>query len=287
MTSITILTIVVVALLTLIIFGLAWLGYSSCIKAYRVETEAGKHDQEILKEFHSKKKDKKGLIGIICSYATLTALAGLFITGMVYKASGENFTINNQTALVIKSGSMSDFYNEATAQSLNYDKSLQFGVGDVCIFETNFDHLVEGEVYGYKHKNIIITHRLIAYDEINKVCKFKGDNNSSYDGLVSVDNVVYHYTGRKLPAIGAFVLFAQSYFGIWAIIGVVGVIISSEIIYYKIEKINKERYKVIYVPEEKQEIRPSKKIKARFRRRDGTLVTIYEKSLKGESKNEK
>ena len=68
MASITIITIVVVALLTVIIFGLAWLGWSSCIKSYKMEVDQGKHDNAILKDYHSKKKNKLELIGIICSY---------------------------------------------------------------------------------------------------------------------------------------------------------------------------------------------------------------------------
>ena len=125
MNSITIIAIVVVALLTAIIFGLAWLGYSSCLKAYKFEVKAGTHDKKIHSEYVSKKKDKLGLVGLISSYLVLTLLAGLFITGMTYKISGENFTVNNQTVLVIKSGSMSDFYDEKTAESLNNDRSLQ------------------------------------------------------------------------------------------------------------------------------------------------------------------
>ena len=98
MNSITIITIVVVALLTLIIFGLSWLAYSSCLKAYNLEVNFGKHDEELKKEYHTKKRG--GLLGLICSWVVLSALLGLFVTGVVYKASGENFTINNQTVLM-------------------------------------------------------------------------------------------------------------------------------------------------------------------------------------------
>lgn len=252
MTSITIISIVVVALLTVIIFGLAWLGYSSCIKAYKIETEAGKHDEEILKEYHSKKK-KSGLVGLICSYLALAALSGLFVTGIVYKARGENFAVNNQTALVIKTGSMSDYYNEELADEyklLEY-RDLQFDVGDICLFNTLNDttELVKGEVYGYRYKNIIVTHRLIEIYDGN-VYEFRGDNNPVSDPLVKGENIIYHYTGQKVPGIGAFILYAQSYFGIWSIVGIIGVAVSSEIVYRKLEKINKERDKIIYIPGE-------------------------------------
>jgi len=248
MISITIILIVVVALLTTVIFGLAWLGYGSCLKAYKVEVEAGKHDIEIKEQYHSKKKNKGGLIGIICSWLALSVLMGLFVTGIAYKASGENFTINNQTALVIKTGSMSEFYNDARAAEYNHDTSLQFNVGDICIFTKDFE-LKEGEVYGYKYKNIIITHRLLSYDESQGLCEFRGDANSVKDtavyGLVPVENIVYKYTGTKIPVIGAFVLYAQSYFGLWSLAGIIGITVSSEIVYHKIETINRERDKYI------------------------------------------
>ena len=245
MASITIISIVVVALLTVIIFGLAWLGYSSCLKSYKMEVDKGKHDTEIFKEYHSKKKNKGGLIGLIGSYLALLALSGLFVTGMVYRINGENFTINNQTALVIKSGSMSEYYSEELANEyelLGYDGSLQFGVGDICMFEkvSEDTELVKGEVYGYKYKNIIITHRLVG--SFMDTYEFRGDNNPISDGLlVKKSSILYHYTGQKVPGIGAFVLYAQSYFGIWSLVGIIGVLVSSEVVYHKIDKINKER----------------------------------------------
>lgn len=280
MTSITIITIVVVALLTLIIFGLAWLGYSSCIKAYRVETEAGKHDEEILKEYHSKKK-KSGLGGIIISYLALTFLAGLFTIGVVYKARGENLAINNQTVLVIKSGSMADYYNDELANEYMEYPTYHFDVGDICVFEKTSEdtELVKGEVYGYKYKDIIITHRLV--DDTDGLYEFRGDNNSIADPYhIRRENIVYHYTGQKVPGIGAFILYAQSYFGLWSLIGIIGVAVSSEIVYHKIDKINKNRNKEILettqAPIEPE--KPKRKIKAQFKRRDGTEVIIYDKS---------
>ena len=244
MNSITIITIVVVALLTLIIFGLSWLAYSSCLKAYNLEVNFGKHDEELKKEYHTKKRG--GLLGLICSWVVLSALLGLFVTGVVYKASGENFTINNQTVLVIKSGSMSEFYDEDIAAKYNNDTHLQFDIGDICVFEkvSPEDELVNGEVYGYKQKNIIITHRLV--EAHNGLYEFRGDNNPASDGyLIKRENILYHYLGNKVPAVGSFILYAQSYFGLWSILGIIGIAISSEIVYNKINKINKKRMRLI------------------------------------------
>lgn len=245
MNSITIITIVVVALLTILVFVLSWLAYRSLLKEYKLEVNLGKHDSEIFQQFHGKKKGKKkkakGLIGTICYSVVLATLSGLFVTGLVYKINNQAFTINDNTALVIKSGSMSSFYDEKEAAKWSCDTSLQFGVGDICRFKTGDFELVEGEVYGYTYKNIIITHRLISIDEETGLCKFKGDANNTYDALVPIENIKYHYTGDKVPSVGAFILYAQSWFGLWSISGIVGTTIGADIVHSKLRKIEKER----------------------------------------------
>lgn len=244
MTALAIITIVVIAFLTIVIFGLTWLAYTAVLRTYRLEVNQGLHDDLIRKEHRAKSK-KRGLAGIIISYAVLSLLLGLFITGLCYRISGEQFVIGNTTALVIKSGSMSDYYNDdVKAQyELKSYKTLHFDVGDICKFELipTDSELTIGDVYGYKYKGIIITHRLIDIKDDFYI--FQGDNNSIADPYdVKRDAIIYHYTGDKIPGIGAFVLFAQSLFGLWSLFGILGIAISSEVILYKIEKVNKTRF---------------------------------------------
>lgn len=250
MTSITIIVVVVVALLTVVILGLAWIAYTSCLKTYRTEVAAGVHDNAIAKQFS--KKTKKERVGVICSmvtsYTFLLALFSLFIIGIVYSASGNRFHINNETALVIKTGSMARCYNtelEQKYEELGYDVSLHFDVGDICVFEeASQSDLVEGEVYGYKYRDIIITHRLVGFD--GDAYTFRGDYNAASDALaISRDKIIYHYTGRKVPGLGAFVLYAHSYFGLWSLIGIMSVVVSSEVILYQVNLINKHRYTIL------------------------------------------
>ncbi len=277
MTSITIITIVVVALLTVIIFGLTWLAYNSCIKTYQMEVDAGKHDSAIREQYQTKKLKIWELLGIIFSYIVLAVLLSLFVVGIFYKAKGSNITFNNKTVLVIKSNSMSDFFSDTMKQKYidnNYDTSLQFSIGDICVFETDFE-LHEGEVYGYKFDNTIITHRLISYNEDTGLCVFQGDNNNAVDtifyGDVIKDKVIYHYTGQKINSIGVFVLYAQSYFGIWSLCGIILVAVSSEIVYHKIDKINKKRNESLklnrdIIVEEKEVKHRKKRIKNKYKR---------------------
>lgn len=241
-----IITIIVAAFLTVIIFSLAWLGYSSCLKIYRIEVSSGQYDDSIVKMYTSFNK-KREWVGVIISSLILVILFSLFAIGLFYKIKNENITINNKTILVIKSGSMADFYNEDTALEWDNNTSLQFSVGDICIFETVAadEQLVRGEVYGYKRRDQIITHRLININ--GDSYRFKGDNNPIDDGYsVPHSAVLYHYTGQKIQGLGIFILYAQSYFGVWSLICMIIIMISSEIVYHKIDKINRQRYAEIH-----------------------------------------
>ena len=261
MLSITIIAVVVVVVLTAIIFGLAWLGYSSCLKAYKVEVEQGKHDPDIYKEFFSHPKRRQVIVKVLSYTMTcllLLILIGLLVFGFVFKFGGINLSVGGYTPLAIKSGSMSDFCSEELAREyaeLGYNKDLQFSVGDICIFEkANTEDLVVGNVYGYKYRGSVITHRLIGYHEVkdsagnivNTYYIFRGDNNPVKDQiLVSKDKIIYHYTGKKIPVLGSFILYAQSYFGIWSLISICGIVISSDVILHKLHKLNKERADVL------------------------------------------
>ena len=245
MQTITIIAIVVVALLTVIIIGLAWLGFNSSLRLYEVNLAQGEYDEEIKKEYsHIRRKN----FSMIASSLLIILLIGLFLTaGFISRMNNGNITVNNKTVLVIETGSMSDFYDDKYAESLNNDRRLQFSATDLCVFETIKDdtELVIGEVYGYKIKNTIITHRLVKINS-DGTYVFRGDNNPTSDVYqVNKGSIIYHYTGARARGIGAFILYAQSYFGIWSILGIIGITISSEIILNKVDKMNKKRYRTI------------------------------------------
>lgn len=238
MTS-TIIFIVVVSL-TAFIFILTLLAYLLCVKSYRLDVNEGKYDREIYREFHDNKRSKLEVIGTIVSYIILFVLIVLFIFALFYRVNSKDLTIDNKTILVIKSDSMADFYDEA--DELKYSRDLQFKRGDICIFETDFSDLIVGEVYTYTYDNIMITHRLIKYDEETRLTTFKGDNNETEDPyLISADNVIYHYTGYNLPKLGLFILYVQSSLGMWTVMLILCIMISSQIISDRIFKINKDR----------------------------------------------
>ena len=252
MSAFKIIVLIVLIILTFIIFTLTWLAFYSLIKSYRLETNLGKRDEEIKKEYFSKQKKKKtkAIIGWIFSGLTFATLTSLFITGIVYTANNETLMINNKTILVIKSNSMSEFYDDDYALKYGNNTSLHFDFADICKFEkvSLDEELIIGEVYGYKLNSDIIVHRLIAIHPSGY--EFRGDANPVSDfesskRLVSKENIIYHYTGEKIQAIGAFILYSQSMFGMWSICGIVGVIVCTEIAYQMVIKINKKRIEEI------------------------------------------
>ena len=183
----------------------------------------------------------------------LVLLFGLFTTSTIFKSTTRNITINGNTALVVKTGSMSGYCDNELAQEyekLGYSENLQFAIGDICIFEKTNEDLKIGEVYAYYYKGNLITHRLIGTQEVvdsdGHVVKtnyvFRGDNNPSNDQvLITKDKILYHYTGYKIDKIGNVVLFAQSRLGMWFLICLLALIISSDYITHKIQNYNDER----------------------------------------------
>ena len=259
MGSIAIITIVVVAILVVAIFGLTWLGYASTLKEYKMELDQGKYDIELCHELY-RKKDKNQIVrttGYLVLALFIIALLGLFGVGIYFKTINKNVSIGGNTVLVVKTGSMSKFYDDNLAEDyakLGYDQKLQFAVGDICFFEEIDEELKIGEVYAYYYKGNLITHRLVGTQQVKdnngNIVKtyyvFRGDNNQSNDQtLLTEDKVLYHYTGIKIPMIGGLILFAQSSTGMWSLICMFGLIISSDYVVRRIKELNDERLRRI------------------------------------------
>ena len=106
-----IITIVVVAILVFAIFGLTWLGYATSLHEYKRELDQGKYDIELCHERY-KRKNKNHIVNFISYMAfalLMVTLFSLFIMGIVFKSNNKNFSVNGNTALVVKTGSMSGF----------------------------------------------------------------------------------------------------------------------------------------------------------------------------------
>lgn len=232
--------------------------YSQIIKNTRTLSNNGLLDEEYLKEKdHKQSKSSKIFISSI-SIALTTVVVSLCAIGVFYKASGEQFTINNKTAMVIATNSMEGYINEDYKSSLvnnikeykkcsfeqasSFASSSQFNPGDVLGFTlVNKEEPLElYKIYGYKNsKGQIITHRLVDINGDNYI--FRGDNAVGNDKIVKRNQIIYSYDNARIGYVGYLVLFSSSGFGIYSLIVVSSIFIMSDIAKRKCNKIKKDR----------------------------------------------
>jgi hypothetical protein len=242
----TVLTIIVVAILTALIFALAILAYQTTYSSARKEMAKGVYDIDP-KDFSGRGRCKaKMIIANSFSVAICVALIALAAASITYRATGNQVEINGKTSLVIASDSMSGFYDDDyEAELLEYRPTAgdeHFDVGDILTFEriAEGDQLVPYDVYGYASKGKIIVHRYIPHMDSGGKIAFRGDNAAGRDSLVGRSAVIYHWTGGKIAYVGTFILFGQSWLGLYSCIGVACVFAISDIYAAKFRKAERE-----------------------------------------------
>lgn len=262
MNNLTVLTIVVLVIITILIFGVVIFALFVTVKAEQKLIENGIKDQELVKEFESKNKKKKSVldwVGKGISWALSLALLSFAIVALVYKANGEMFSINNKVSLVIASGSMSECYSDDDVDykeylinyaglEESYIKKTEFQVGDIAKFKKigEEDELTLYQVYAYKNaKGELITHRYVGIkddysDGITRYI-FRGDANSINDSGVKREQILYEYNMSKTLAVGSFILFLESGFGMYTVIAAIGIVVVSDIFLFRYEKLVNNR----------------------------------------------
>lgn len=252
-------TIILVAILTALIFTLTIVAFSSAVKTEKREIELGNRDEEIKEDIErEKKKSSKVLnwIGTIVGGLIAVTLLAASVSAVIYKAQGEQFSINNKVSLVIVTDSMDGFYDdEYKTELLTYKEDAakdQFKAGDLLTFNKldESEELRLYDVYGYKlSSGKIITHRLVEIKEDGRLV-FRGDNAGGVDSYVNRSQVVLHYNDSKITYVGFFVLFSQSGFGLYSFISVIIVYVIAEIFVYKYEQLVKQRIEQLKCIEE-------------------------------------
>ena len=240
--------IVVAVVLALLIFTLTIIALSSILKFEKREIELGNRDLEIKKTYLKKQHFKivNILISIINYIVLLTIGVGI-VTAVIYKVSGDQFKITDNTCLVIASDSMKEFCDDSYKETLlSYNENIketQFKTGDIVTFETvnEDDSLVLYDVYAYKNnKGQLITHRYLGETSDGKLI-FKGDNVTKRDSYVNRNQVILHSTNFKISYIGFVILFVQSSYGLYTFLSCIALIIVSDIYLSKYNKMLKNR----------------------------------------------
>ena len=173
------------------------------------------------------KKQRAAQFGkTVVYYAILAVLIPLFGLSLYSRIKNNVTQFGDNAVMVVASGSMSVkqesnkylFDNNLNNQFQTYDlitvntvkKASQLRLYDVIAFRNN------------KGQNVI--HRIIDFDTTGSEVRYitRGDANSSSDSYhPKFKDVIGKYTNKRIPGIGVFVMFFQSYAGMVTIVSVV------------------------------------------------------------------
>ena len=237
----------VVTIISLLCFCIVFtILFSHYCKASSEEVLSGKKDIELLdSEFLEKKKKKKEsntrkIVKKVVSYVVLSVLI-LFLGLSIYsKANNDVMLLGNSALLTVASGSMSYKNEENTYLDFN-NLDNQFQTYDVIkIQKVKEEDLKLYDVIAFKNnENKIIIHRIIKIESDVLGVKYttRGDaNNLSDEFNPRFENIVGRYTGNRVPIVGIFVLFLQSYSGMVTVVALLYCIYMFDKNYSKLKK---------------------------------------------------
>lgn len=203
---------------------------------YRSETSnvlSGREDVALLEDIAvdaEKKKDKKKraltIAFKVTGYVILAVVAAFFVLTLVARFTSGAIFIGNKASLVIATGSMSQ-KNEENDYLLENDLDDQFDAYDIIEIEKYKDpsEVKLYDVVAYKSLDgEIIVHRIIEIKDGGYVTR--GDANSSsdtgvtYKGLLSYEDILGRYDGKRIPGLGSLIVFLQSNAGIITIVSI-------------------------------------------------------------------
>lgn len=227
--------------------------YKSYASSQIAEIKSGKRDIEIIDEViyerqqHVQNRRKViGLIRTIAFYVIIIIVLPIFVFSLVNKVMGNVMMIGDKAVMVVATGSMG-YKNEANDYLFNRNLNNQFQQYDIIVLEKvekSDIHLYD--VIAYKNdKNLNIIHRIISI-EPGSTTKYvtRGDiyDSSKTDLYKPVyDDIIGRYTGKRIPGVGIFIMFLQSYAGIITVISLVYCLLMIDRTAEKINKVQQER----------------------------------------------
>lgn len=223
--------------------------YKSYATSQINEIKSGKKDIELIDEviYERQEKIKKRkmvtkIVKSICFYLALLIIIPLFIFSLINRFQNNITMIGNKTIMVVASGSMSK-KNDANAYLNSNNLNNQFQTYDIIVLEKveNASDLNKYDVIAYRNdQGINVIHRIIEIEDGKYVTR--GDANDASDKYhPTFNDVIGRYIGKKIPSIGIFIMFLQSYAGIITIISLIYCLIMIDKISNKINMAQKRR----------------------------------------------
>ena len=159
-------------------------------------------------------------------YAFLAIIIPIFGLSLYSRIKNNVTKFGDNFVMVVASGSMS-MKNEANDYLITNNLNNQFATYDMIVLAgvKSTSQLHQYDVIAYRNdKGINVIHRIINIDYTEGEVRYttRGDSNSATDSYrPKISDVIGKYTGKKIPGIGIFIMFFQSYAGIVTILSVV------------------------------------------------------------------
>lgn len=215
------------------------------------EYQAGKCDVELIdetiltniKESKTHRKIFKRVKQVL--FWVLIAILVPFLLLSVYsKVANGVAMINGHGMIAVASGSMSE-KNSANPYLANIDN--QFNTYDMIMIdkvETPGDLQLYDVIAYVNDEGVNIIHRIVGFQQTSSGVRFitRGDSNNADDEYKpSMDDVLGEYSGKRIPYVGVFLMFLQSYSGIVTVAAILYCLIMIESIGNRIYDAREDR----------------------------------------------
>ena len=230
--------------------------YKNYIGKMLSETEDGLRDIELIDtmiyegEKRVQRREKALSITKSAFYYVFLVLAIPFLGFAIYsRITNGVVMIGDSSAMVVASGSMSE-KNPSNDYLVTYGLDNQFKTYDLITLKKvdNEYSLRKYDVIAYRNnKNVNIIHRIIEIDTVDGVLRYttRGDANGATDSYKpTFEDVIGRYTGKRIPVVGIFISFFQSYAGIVTVCSVV----------YCLWSIDRQNKKLEFAEEDRKEM---------------------------------
>ncbi len=237
------------------IFTVLYLSYAnSSVAEYR----AGQRDVELIEEtiYNNIKSSKRHRTLIrrikqISFYVAIAILIPFLILSLYTKISVGVAMIGGRGVIVVASGSMSEKNSQNPNLSAITPYDNQFQTYDLIVLE-KVDKPSELKMYDViafeNEEGVNIIHRIVGTEGYGDSLKYVtcGDANNANDRYKpSFDDIIGRYTGERIPVIGVFVMFLQSYSGIITLAAIIYCLVMIEYVGDKMYKAQGARLAVL------------------------------------------
>ena len=187
----------------------------------------------------------------ILYYAFLAIIIPVFGLSLYSRIKDNVTRIGDNMVMVVASGSMS-YINENNTDLVTNHITNQFQTYDIIVLNqvSNQAYIGKYDVIAFRNdKGMNVIHRVIGFQtDTDGTLRFitRGDANPAQDSYrPKFKDVIGKYTDRRLPVVGMFILFFQSYAGIITVLSVVYCTIMISHLTRKLDNATDERKEIL------------------------------------------